>query len=94
VPLESKQMIELLLQHKANVNVLDSSGKTPLALAKERRLPVTAPASQHPEIVEEVIQKLKDNGANEALDRLTLIEVTRRGVRMSHSFGRAYANTW
>jgi cytohesin len=68
-----KDIVELLLANKAEVNVIDKEGNTPLSLTRMRPVGV-AETTQ-----EELAQLLLKHGANEYLQRLNFIGIARGG---------------
>ncbi len=74
VQLGNEPLVQALLAHKANPNAQDSSGRTPLSEAKRLE---SDPA--HPQVMGEIVELLRNAGANENLRRLSTISVSRGG---------------
>ena len=71
----NKPLVQLLLAHKANPNAQDDSGSTPLSRAK-----VLESDPAHAHLMGEIAELLRSAGANENLQRLSTISVSRAGA--------------
>ncbi len=77
----SPEIVELLLTNKAEVNVRDKAGQTPLDLAKYKASS-TAQTTDGPsrETFEQIITLLREHGALDNLPDFSVIRLTRQGL--------------
>jgi ankyrin repeat protein len=76
----NKPMVELLLAHKANPNLQDDYGKTPLSFAKVSSnpgQPKTLDQIEQEKVLAAIESLLRQAGANDNLERLSVIQLGR-----------------
>ena len=93
----NKPMVELLLAHKANPNLQDDSGKTPLSYAKvdsNPGQPKSFDQLEQEKVLAAIESLLRQAGANDNLERLSQIRIGRKSSGFSRDIFSSGTNDY